>query len=293
MELAKPIVVGTDFSRPADRAVARAAMLAAERGAALRIIHVAARVDRAALRRLGLDRGWSAGIDPELTTRLDAALALARSLGAPASARALIGAPVATLREEAARLDAALLVVGCRGERSLRDRFLGTTAERLMESWRGDLLLVKTPARRRYTRALACVALAPTSVAVVKCAQVWAAPAQLHVLHVYETPLARKLMSRGATSSVLKEYRDTARELAAASLAELLGRLAAPGGPRAQQHLRRGYPPTVILRVAAQVDADLVAIGKNQSRARALFLGSTAKQVLRETSADVLLSAGR
>ncbi|HSA23719.1 MAG TPA: universal stress protein [Myxococcota bacterium] len=87
------ILAGTDFSRPASQAVLRAVMLAAEHSADLEIVHVAPRVDRARLRRLGLG-GLAGACAGELcAARLAQAQDLAYSRGVTATVRLLKGGP--------------------------------------------------------------------------------------------------------------------------------------------------------------------------------------------------------
>jgi nucleotide-binding universal stress UspA family protein len=288
----KRIIAGTDFSRPARSAVIRAAMLAAERGAVLEIIHVMNRLSATGLKRLGVGDMVVQEPDPLTRQRLDEVLELARLQGVAATARVVSGRSAATLAEEADKFGADLVVVGARGERSLRDAVIGTTAERLTERCARDILIVRTTPKAPYTRILVSVALVPLSCGVVTSALVLSPQAQLHILHVYEPPLEQKLMNHGVAMTVVAEHRRAAKEEAGRGIDEVLRSCPIPPdhGP-CETILKRGYPPEEILRVAARLNADLVIIGKNQSTSREFFLGSTTKHVVREASADVLVSA--
>jgi universal stress protein E len=159
----KRILVGTDFSQPANSAVVRAAMLASERGAELEIIHVTKRLSTSGLKRLGVAGAVEEEADPLVRQRLDDTLALARAHGVAAIARVVGGRSAAGLTDEADRFDADIIVVGARGERSLRDAVIGTTAERLTERCARDVLIVRTMAKAPYAKILVNVALIPVS----------------------------------------------------------------------------------------------------------------------------------
>lgn len=288
------ILVGTDFSAVARRAVVRAAMLAAEHHARLRIVHVAPPWDRAALRRFKLDELLGDEPDPGLRrSRLDDAVALAHEHHASVTCALVRGGVATTLTEAAERFDAELVVVGARGERSLRDSLLGTTAERVIERCRRDTLVVRTPPRTAYRDVLAGVALGPPSVAVVRAATALAPGGQLHVLHAYEPPFERKLLVHEADAAVVEEHRLASKREAAKGLAALLERSALPETSQVETLLRHGDPADELLRAAAKLGADLIALGKNQSVLADLFLGSATKRVLRAAPADVLVAAPR
>ena len=158
------ILVGTDFSRTAAHAIVRSALLATEHAAKLEIVHVTPRLDRAGVKRLAVGRSFGKGPGPVLEQHLEDARLLARAHGVAATTRLMEGSAAATLAEEASRLSADLVVVGYRGERSFKDALIGTTAERVLERWTGDTLVVKHAATEPLPRpVLACVTLAPVS----------------------------------------------------------------------------------------------------------------------------------
>lgn len=289
----KRILAGTDFSRPASAAVERAALLAAEQAATLKIVHVTPPVDRAGLRRLGLDRFLKKGPGPVTNRHLDETQAIARAHGAAASVRVMTGNPAVALAEEAARVAADLVVVGCRGERSFRDAVIGTTAERLIERWRGDTLVVRRPPRSPYRAILAAVGLGPLSYSVVRSAVALAADARLYVLHAYLPPFEAKLLSHRAPSSAIAKYRAGARRDAAHKLAELLRRWPVPRDRHVEMIVRHGNPSDLIPGIAARLGADVIVVGKNQSPLEDFLLGSVTKNVVRTASLDVLVSDSR
>ena len=163
------IVVAFDFSADATRAVRRAAIIAAEHKAELRLLHV---VNESTLEPL---RSWFGS-----QARADAAIARTR-----ASARRAGDATAKEYRvdiepvirrgnavEEVLQVsdEADLLVVGARGSDPLQDFVRGTLAARLLKKRRRPLLIVKLPAQRPYQRVLVPVDFSDRSPAALRLA---------------------------------------------------------------------------------------------------------------------------
>ncbi|MCK9463432.1 MAG: universal stress protein [Proteobacteria bacterium] len=289
----KRILVGTDFSRSASHAVVRAALLATEHSAKLEIVHVTPRLDRAAVRELDVDRSFRTGPDPVIERHLEETRALARKHDVTATIKLLKGGAAATLASEAMRLSADLVVVGCRGERSFKDALIGTTAERVLERWIGDTLVVKDAPKENYGTILACVALAPVSCSVVMSAVALSERARLHVLHAYEPPFEMKLISHHASGETLAKHRAAAKGEAVRGLTELLERCPVPSDRHLERHVRHGGPSTLIPGAAVRYGADVIVVGKNQSVLEEFFLGSVTKKIVRAARTDVLVSDSR
>jgi nucleotide-binding universal stress UspA family protein len=286
----KRILAGTDFSRPASNAVLRAAMLAAEHAAKLELVHVTPRLDRARLKKLGLGAFAAVSSDALLEEHLEKARALARSQGIVAPIRLLKGSAPAMLAREAARLSADLLVLGYRGERTLKDALIGTTAERVLERWTGDTLIVRNAPKAPYAAVLACVALGPASCSVVMSAVALSNQARLHILHAYGPPFELKLISHHQTGEVLAKHRAATKAEAVRGLAELLERCPVPGVRSLERHIRYGAPSSTLPGSAVRYGADVIVVGKNQSVLEEFFLGSITKKVVRSARTDVLVS---
>jgi nucleotide-binding universal stress UspA family protein len=287
------ILVGTDFSRPAANAVLRAAMLAAEHSARLEIVHVTPRIDRSRSRRLGLGGAALMSANAALEAHLAGAQDLAGPPGVVSTVRLLKGSAPELLAREATRLSADLLVLGYRGERTVRDALVGTTAERVLERWAGDTLIVRSAPRAPYATILACVALGPVSCSVLRSAVALSEQARLHLLHAYEPPFEMKLVSHHLAGATLARHRAAARAEAVQGLAELLERCPVPSGRHFERHLRHGEPSRLIPGAAVRHGADVVVVGKNQSMLEAFFLGSITKKIVRSARTDVLVSDAR
>ncbi len=289
----RQILVGTDFSRPASNAVLRAAMLAAEHSARLEIVHVAPRASRARLKQLAVDESVWCESDALCEEQLAKAQELASSQGVVATVGLLRGSAAAVLTSEAQRLSADLVVLGYRGERSLKDALIGTTAERVIERWAGDTLVVKNAPKESYGGILACVALGPVSCSVVASALALSVHARLHVLHTYQPLFERKLLNHAASGETLANHRTAVKQEAVQGLARLLESCSVPDGRHVERHVRHGEPSTLIPGMAARHGAAIIVLGKNQSALEQFFLGSITKKVLRAARTDVLVSDSR
>lgn len=288
--MSQRILAATDFSTSAQSALDRAAHLAAEAGAPLDIVHVARPLGRSLLARLGREPEFGAAF-AVARQRLADAVASARKRGADARGHLVIGAPVRTLAATARRLGASLVVVGARSALGLRDRVIGTTAERLLERVRGDVLVVRGPAGAPYRKVLACVDTDPAAARALRRALQLAPQARTHVLHAYEPPLASVLRGTG--------LHDQAREHKTAErgrVRELLDQFLRDAGVdlgRLKVALKIGDPRPVIERAASQYEPDLIAVGHRTSRLARALLGSVAHHVLRIGPGDVLISRHR
>lgn len=288
MKILTHILAGTDFSPPATRAVGRATQLAAEHGATVEIVHVMPFIAAETLSRLGLRSKAIKQAERDARERLAADVQAARSSGVRVKGRVEYGRAASALASVAARSSTSLVVLGCRGERSLRDALIGTTAERFVERDSPDTLVVKTAPRSGYRRVLACAALDPMSERVITTAATISDAAQVTVLHAYEPLLELKLRSAGVQPDMIREHRRVARREAKDQLDELLDRVDLPR-ERLKSALRRGYPPRVILDTLSRQRFDLVVIGRRRSVVAELLLGRVAKHVLRGAPCDVLV----
>jgi nucleotide-binding universal stress UspA family protein len=133
---AQRFVAATDFSEHAGYATHRAALLAAEHGAQLELLHVLAKGPLDALREVfGAKPDGAANLVEDLRRMLiRSASALAKKTGASITSRVEIGEVLDVVALQCGGAD--LLVVGARGTNPLRDAILGTTAERLLGSAR-------------------------------------------------------------------------------------------------------------------------------------------------------------
>ncbi len=133
--LLKTIVVGTDFSVCAARALSFAVSLAASQGAKIHIVHVLVEPVQAfdvagALPYLDVStqKEW----EEATKKRLAAAVASAEKRGVPATSEFFWGRPSDAIIDAARKAKASLVVLGTHGRNALEKLLIGSTAERVV-----------------------------------------------------------------------------------------------------------------------------------------------------------------
>lgn len=285
----RSILVATDFSHVAGAAVARAARLAKLHGAKLTLLHVMpplARVALAEFRPVGFDAETRLVADAQ--KRLGDAARAASAKGTVETQPELrMGDVLEELLKATETAD--LVVLGARGESTLKDALLGTTAERVLRKSRTPSLVVKSIRRSDYQVVIVPVDFSAHSAAALRAAQRIAPTAQVNVLHAFNAPFEGKLRIAGVSEEELNICRIEARKSAEAALMRFLEQQ----GDVDHEMFRiveHGYPPKIVRDKEVALRADLVVIGKHgKSLVETLFLGGVTRHVLADTHCDVLM----
>lgn len=289
MKTLTSILAATDFSEHARAAAERAALLAREQGATLRLLHA---ISSSSLDDLRNVMRGSAAVEHSLLEEAraslhDTAAMLTQTTGVTATEEVVTGQVIATIRTAAEEAD--LLVLGAQGTNPLRDLLLGTTAERLLRTCRRPALVVKRAPKRPYGRVLVPVDFSSYSAPALAVAALVAPHAHISVLHAFRVPFEARLHIAGATDDTIRRYCDEQRQEAAQHIDRLMTECL-PHVPQRTCLIERGDPSPVILAQAQAQTADLIVLGKQgQSRAEELFLGSVTRHVLAGSPCDVLV----
>ena len=291
MDNLRAIVVATDFSEGAERAVRRAALIARERGLTLDLLHV---VSEPALERV---RTWF----QERTDLVDRLTADAcQSLDAAAAALATPETPVHTqlaVGDIAAEIEAAsgpdvLVVMGARGESGLSDMFFGSTAERVVREAEGPVLVVRTEPREAYRNVLVGVDLETSCGALLRDAAGLVPQARITALHAYQVPFEGALRRAGVREEEIERHRASALKEALDGIGAL-GHEAVGGARQLIAAGERGEPARLLVQHARRIDADLIAVARrSRSRLQAMLIGSVARRVVADADRDVLVLRG-
>jgi nucleotide-binding universal stress UspA family protein len=276
------VLVITDLAPASTNAVWRAALIARERGASLRVLHVAPerRLVTAvhdALGAIGRQVHERLGIEPNMEVAegelLPKAISAARGAG--------------------------LLVIGSRRGNSLREWILGTQAERLIRLCRIPTLVVKQPAvpgrnaalggtaePGTYGRVLVSVDLRSEAVDLIAAAMTMSRDPHTEILHA----LAAKSQARSAASeaaggqsgeTAMKRAQSRLWDLVKSSGAHKLGAVAA---------VAFGDAARCVLAKERASGTELVVIGKRRRGLLADFiLAGVTQQVLAGSHSDVLV----
>ena len=139
------IVVGTDGSPTAAKAVTHAASLAALTGAHLHVAMVAPRIPvLVAPDMVVASNEWGEASEQSTRLGLEAAAALAAEAGAEVTTHALGGDPADALLSLCEQVDADLLVIGNRGMHGARRFLLGSVSSRCAHHAGCSVLIVQT-----------------------------------------------------------------------------------------------------------------------------------------------------
>lgn len=292
MNPTQPILAVTDFSPLARHAAERAARLAHETGAPLTLMHVLSGGALHSLREwLGASHPLAAQLQADAQQQLDhlaADLHAARHVSAHTALAS--GSVLDEIGQKADELNAALLVLGARGEGFLRRQVLGSTSERLLRRTTRPLLVVRQTPHTAYRRALVALDFSPWSRQALAVARRVAPHAHLVLFNAFQVPFEEKLHFAGVDANTIEHYRQQARTQAV----QQVHALAESAGLKASQWepcIVEGDPSQRMAQQELALDCDLVVLGKHgQSATEDLLLGSVTKHMLAEGSADVLVS---
>jgi nucleotide-binding universal stress UspA family protein len=277
------VLVITDLAPASTNAVWRAALIAREQGASLRLLHVGGERRRMTQINEALEE-----IGKQVHARLGIVL----------NAEVVEGDLLLPKAISAAR-SAGLLVIGPRRSNPLREWIAGTQAERLIRLCRIPTLVVKRPATPgrnaalgitaepgRYGRVLISVDLRPEAVDLIAAAMNFSRDPQTNIFHALGAGSEHRATS---TESVGSHSGDTAMQRAHSALRELI-RSSGAQKLGAVSAIAFGQAAHCVLARERATGAELVVIGKRRRGLLADFiLGGVTQQVLAGSRADVLV----
>jgi nucleotide-binding universal stress UspA family protein len=266
------VFAATDLSTHAGSAMQRAALIARAHRARLTILHI---------------------VDPavdDLTP--DEARPLVEQQALEIDPRPAIevgtGAPFVEIIRRARAGGAALIVLGARGEHSLTERLIGTTAERIIRNGDRPVLVVRRPSvEDHYNRVLVGIDRSDCSAEALEFTREAFPGAAITPAYICTVIGEHRLRLSGAPDADIDALRNTTtmmeREHTEAWLAE--HDLHADS-----LTLLPGRPGSDLIALAEQGAFELVAVGSHgMSGLRHLLLGSVAQHVLRDATCDVLV----
>lgn len=285
----RTIIAATDFSDEARYAAERAAIVAKEQRAHLRLLHVLSSSALSDVRNL-----FQTPTDVEAKLIDDAgrmlnevAADISRKTGVMGSTDVKVGQAVTEILSATESAD--LLVVGAHGESSLHDLILGTTAERLLSTCKRPMLVAKCPPKTRYQRVLVPVDFSSYSASALTMASLIAPNARMTLVHAFRVPFEGKLRMVGASEDDIRQYGEEEQRAAEKKIWDLI-RDSHIDVDQVSYVVERGDPSPVILTKAEELSSDLIVMGKHgQSWIEDLFLGSTTHHVLGRSKCDVLV----
>jgi nucleotide-binding universal stress UspA family protein len=279
------VVVATDFSRGAARAVGRAALLPVDAAASFTLVHVLPESLPATLGGTVRERAGGALEDLAAGLRRD----VARSGRGPLAIECelLAGTAYEAIVRHARTRGADLVVVGRHGSRGVREAPVGATAERVVRKTDAAVLLVSGEPEGPYRRPLVALDLSDTSRRATDLALALLpdeAP-ELALVHAY-TVAFEAWLPEAALEEHRHEHRDHAERRAREFAAQHAER-----GVAFRVAVRDGDPRVVVLSQAVHDRSDLVVIGTHAREGVShALLGTVAEWVIRAAPCDVAIT---
>lgn len=282
------ILVATDFSIDGNNAVRRAALLAHEHGARLKLVHV---LDPAGCKPL---RDW---FSPSIDIDLKAAQArqslrgfaveIAGRYDVTATVEVMVGEPLETLL--LASEQAELLVLGRHGHSRFQALLVGRTVDRLLRTCRRPVLVVKTPVEASYGRVLVPVDFTASSDDAVQMAARVARCGGMHIFHAINSHREAVLRDTDVQEHIIRESRLQQEAGIIARMSRKAARLGLDS-LRMSFAVAQGHPVWSTLGHAHRLGADLIVAGKQgRSTLGEFLLGSVSRGVLAESGCDMLI----
>lgn len=280
----KTIVVPTDFSAGARRALQRVALLPLAARAEVHVVHV-------------VDERWlkpSPDKQQRAMEQVQSVLSgFRQEAGSSApriSARILTGTAHVEIIRYARSIEADLVVLGRKGAGYRIGQVLGRTAARVAQRCDLPVLVVGPPPRGPYQHPLLALELDSSLRALVKLVRevTGRRSKSIAAVHAYHVPF-EGLISPGSETRP-SQYHQQIRDDAQRRLDSFLKTMRIRGiGLKVA--LRRGDPPGVILRQAWRERADLIALGTHGRVGIAhAMIGSVAESVVVGATRDVLIA---
>lgn len=267
------ILALTDFTVQSEHALDRAALLAHQHRASLRLMHFSEAPHRFFT-------------DP-IARLSQRARQLTRRHGIRVQA---LGNHPATWQDIVeASGNTSLLVSGPLGSRTWKNVYRGTTLAQLVHETRCPVLVVKHAAEQAYEQVLVAVDLSPRSRDLIAYAHQFASPSGLQLFHAIDTIEESRLRSADVSFNAVRANRLGSRLHARERLAQLTRTLGAAGSRMACEvgNGDAAYQ-TAVQQQATR--AELVVVGRRQTSALArFFIGSVTLRLARWTQSDVLV----
>ena len=285
------ILVATSFSERATDALRKAAVLAAERHAALTLLHVVEPVTQRRLRRLSNQQMLlHARVTHARKELARFAGEIAAKQGVPVEFRIQVGEKVASILAACAEAD--VLFVGGTRTGWRVGTFHRSTAECLLGRCGIPMVVVNRPQCLQNTRTLVPVADATDAVVALRAAvRLWPGSA-MTIFHALDERRAKPTWLNEVPAGAVRERRPERGAALPECLQGLRG-LAMRAGLRAQDlpcRFGHGDPWRAVLAIQDEVDADVMVLTKRRASAIADFmLGSTVRRLLGTSPCDVLV----
>lgn len=282
------ILVALDLEEGSAAVLARAVQLADSLRARLTVLHV---IETGALDHAAGASGLSDDLlrqllHREARTKLESLLSDAGAIEND-SVRIEFGSPHKVIADLARELTIGLLVVGVGKPRSLTERIVGSTTDRIVRTVPMPVLVVSGASQVRYGQVVVAVDFSAESAAAAQAARILVPDAPLLLVHADDipAPFEEAMLNARTTRAQVEQYREARLAEAGAALAEFARTV--PGNT--DTRVVEGLPQTALLQLTH--GADLLAMGPHgHSAIMQALLGSVTQAILRGAGCDILIA---
>lgn len=289
------VLAALDLESGDDRVLARAIQLATAHAARLTVLHV---VESEPIPQMAshLHLGES-----ELGTQLEqqalAAIAPLVDEGAPPprmEVRVEFGSPSSVIVHTAHASRADLVVLGPGKGRTLKDKVLGSTADRVVRTSPAPILVARRTVAGPYRHIAIAVDGSAQSARAATEARRLAPEAGGQLVHAVEIPLSfqQAVLRAGTPPAEMERYRAARAAKAREEVSAFQRETAAATGLPVR--ILEGEPGHALVSFTKRARVDLLALGTHgRGAAMQALLGSVARRVLAGAACDVLAVAGQ
>ena len=202
-----------------------------------------------------------------------------------------VGQPSSVILSVAESLDPRLIIIGMSNRRSLRERVIGSTVDRVIRTPRISVLVIKRPAKVPYRSVIAAMDFSQEAEAALTAASILLPHARLRLVHVTDIPLPfqQALLQTRTSEEEIAPYRRARLKESTARLEGLAKRLLGHGSHEIR--VLEGDPAAMLVRLSRSPGVDVIAMGRHgPGLILQLFLGSVAQKLLRAAACDLLVA---
>jgi nucleotide-binding universal stress UspA family protein len=276
------ILASIDLTPASDLALERAIALAADCGALLYVLH-AVDDDSLPSAKEASERAKTAEAEIERRMKANpAAAAVAFEVFTS------LGNPVERILSACDRLYIDLVVMGTGEKRTLGQRLLGSTVERILRRALQPVLTVRNPTDGPYQKLAVATDFSQPSRVALECALGLFPNAQTTVVHAYEAALHGLLSSDRVAGTLAERHEREMAEYVRCALAEFVAKAHTPALALSVESAT-GTPESVLTRLVKKAGVDLVVVGTHgRTGVRRALLGSVAERLIEVLPTDVL-----
>lgn len=294
----KKILVATDFSSTAEFALRRAIELAKVNNAKITVLHI---IEKKNMDNL-LDKYLTKLLPGSLwlTTEEYYLNLLTKKINSVANHQINIkkiilpkGKPANKILSYANKLKFDLLVIGAHGKYSIRDTFVGTTAEYISSKTKCPVLIIKNKPNKFYNNILVPIDFSQASKNALNLAMCLFPDKKIEMLHIGDYEYENLLQKEAQEENIPKNKLIKLKKVLLSYLTDKMDKF--KKSIKTQKHkltytLDLGYPAPIILKESERKNKDLIVMGtRGHGKVHYLFKGRVSHVVLRETIKDILL----